>query len=260
MKLITQHRRRIRAILTKCGSLLLLLQRAPVIQALLPEARVLGAGATGQIVKWSAVAIAGLASYDSVAGASLHNPPTIYYDPSSVTINSGGTATLGVYAMGFGFVTYQWYQSVGGATFYAIQGANGTSYTTPKLTETTRYIVRVANSAGGVLSKTATVSVITPPLITRNPSSVTIKKGASTILSVKASGTAPKYQWFMGASGDTTRPISHANFSNYQTPPLGASAKFWVRVKNPAGKVDSKTATVTVSKLLSFPFEFPFTP
>jgi subtilase family protein/Ig-like domain-containing protein len=174
-------------------------------------------------------------------------PPTITTQPLSQTITSGQTATLSVTAGGTAPLTYQWYMGASGTITTPIAGTTGSSYTTPALSSTTSYWVRVSNSVGTADSATATVTVVTPPAITAQPLSQTIASGQVATLSVTATGTLPfNYQWYAGTSGATTSPITGATSSSYTTPALTSTTNYWVRVLNTAGAADSATATVTV--------------
>ena len=62
---------KVRIAFSKLGSLLLLFQKTPLVQMLLPEARVLGTSGVGEVVNWSVAAIAGLGAFDTVAGATV---------------------------------------------------------------------------------------------------------------------------------------------------------------------------------------------
>jgi formylglycine-generating enzyme required for sulfatase activity len=171
--------------------------------------------------------------------------PGITMQPDSTTINSGETATLAVTATGTAPLTYQWYQGAVGTTTSPV-GANSASFTTPALTATTTYWVRVSNSAGSVDSTLATVTVTQRPAITTQPVSTTINSGSTATLTVTATGTAPMtYQWYQGAVGTTTTPVG-TNSASFTTPALTATTTYWVRITNAAGTVDSTLATVTV--------------
>ena len=89
-------------------------------------------------------------------------PPTITMQPQSQTIPKGQIATLSVVASGGG-LSYQWYVGATGTATSPIAGATASGYTTPALTSTTSYWVRVSNSAGTADSDTATVIVGTAP-------------------------------------------------------------------------------------------------
>ncbi|MGH3752410.1 MAG: Ig-like domain-containing protein, partial [Pseudonocardiaceae bacterium] len=97
--------------------------------------------------------------------------PTITDEPDDTTISSGQTATLSVVATGTAPLSYQWYRGISGDTSTPV--ATGSSFTTPPLTVTTSYWVRVSNTTGTDDSRTATVTVPppgnTPPTITSPP-------------------------------------------------------------------------------------------
>ena len=83
--------------------------------------------------------------------------------------------------------------------------------------------------------------------ITSQPQSQTISPDSTASLSVQASGTSPmRYQWYRGRSGDTDRPISGASADRFVTPRLPATTRYWVRVMDGSGSIDSATATITV--------------
>ena len=173
--------------------------------------------------------------------------PNIATQPANQTVAAGATARFTVVASAVPSPTYQWYVGASGTATSPIAGATASSYTTPALTSTTSYWVRLSNSAGTVDSATATVTVVTPPTITTQPPSQTITSGQTATLSVAASGTAPlSYQWYIGASGTTTSPVAGATASSYTTPALTSTTSYWVRVSTRRGHVDSATATVTV--------------
>jgi hypothetical protein len=84
--------------------------------------------------------------------------PMITTQPKSQTIQSGQAATLSVTATGTTPLSYQWYQGLVGDTSNPVE-ANSSSYTTPGLTQTTSYWVRVTNSCGSANSNAVTVTV-----------------------------------------------------------------------------------------------------
>ncbi|PYS59555.1 MAG: hypothetical protein DMF74_21020, partial [Acidobacteria bacterium] len=70
-------------------------------------------------------------------------------------------------------------------------------------------------------------------------------------LTVVASGAGTlSYQWYQGDSGNTSVQINGATSSSYTTIPLedrnGPRFKYWVRVSNACGSVDSATAELVV--------------
>lgn len=176
---------------------------------------------------------------------------SITTNPASTTINSGQTTTLTVVAAGQNPLTYQWYQGASGDTSLPV-GTDSASFTTPVLTSTTSYWVKVTNSLNttGANSTTATVTVRQPAAITTQPVSTSIVTGQTTLLSVTASGTGPlTYQWYQGTSPSEATPVG-TNSPNFTTPTLLATTSYWVKVTNTANPtgVKSQTATVTVTE------------
>ncbi len=156
--------RRVGLAFSKLGSLLLLFQRTPVVQMILPEARVMSASGIGELAKWTVVVVAGLGGYDTVAGATVLSGPVINASPASVKIKTGTATTLRVLATGSS-LSYQWYMGKSGILTRPILKATAASYRTLALTSSTSFWVRVRNPYGYVSSKTATVKVskIAPP-------------------------------------------------------------------------------------------------
>jgi uncharacterized protein YkwD len=180
--------------------------------------------------------------------------PKITTQPKSQTIAPGDETTLSVKATGNGSLKYRWYAGSSGQTSSPVDGATADKFTTPKLTKTTRYWVRVSNSSGATDSDTATITIGTSeppdaaPKITSQPKDKTISSGQTATLSVTATGTSPlTYKWYQGTSGNTSLPIGGATNASYTTPALTSTTRYWVRVSNSAGAVESEDATVTVS-------------
>ena len=95
--------------------------------------------------------------------------PIITTQPQTQTIQSGQTASMSVGVSGTTPFSYQWYKGSSGDTSSPITGAIADSYTTPPLTQTTTYWVRVTNSCGSVDSNTATVAVATAGISVISP-------------------------------------------------------------------------------------------
>jgi hypothetical protein len=85
----------------------------------------------------------------------------------------------------------------------------------------------------------------TAPAITSQPQSGTIRVTSGATLTVGATGTSLTYQWYIGASGNTSNPIGGAVGPSVSVTPQQTTS-FWVRVSNSCGTVNSATATVTV--------------
>ena len=124
-----------------------------------------------------------------------------------------------------------------------------TSYAGPLAQGSHTFSVEAKDSYGNQSSPTTyNWTINTPPTISTQPASTTINSGQTATLTVVAAGPPPlTYQWFLGASGNTSQPIAGATAPSYTTPALTATASYWVLVSNGAGSVDSATATVTVN-------------
>lgn len=175
-------------------------------------------------------------------------PPSITGEPGDTAVVSGNTATLSVTAEGTPPLSYQWYAGNSGDTSNPLVDSTDATCTTPIITAVSTFWVRVTDgNASTADSRTATVLLIDPPVVTVDPSSATVVAGTQKTLSVTATGGALSYQWYMGNSGDTSTPIPGATSASYTTPVMSANTSLWVRVTNVAGSDDSATAVLTTT-------------
>jgi hypothetical protein len=178
--------------------------------------------------------------------------PTITTQPVNTLTNGNTAATLTVAANTVG-VTYQWYAGTSGSGT-AIAGEIAPSYTTPvnAAGTTASYWVKVTGSHGATVnSNTAVVTWCNPASITSAPASRNITRGASTWLSVNATGTNLQYAWYRGTTGVETSPLGTGSISNGgATSSLSVSPtnpeKYWVKVTSACGSVNSPTVNVDV--------------
>lgn len=177
-------------------------------------------------------------------------PPVIpSAQPTNKFVAPGGSATLSVTPSGTAPFTYFWEKQLFEFTFQPIFGANESTYNTGPLTDTTSYRVTVVNDCGTAVSRLATVTVTTgclPPEITTQPANKSINQGRTATLTVVVTGSSPTFQWYEGEKGVTTKPVG-TNSENFTTPAIAATTKYWVRITNDCGAVDSEAATVTVN-------------
>jgi PKD repeat protein len=86
----------------------------------------------------------------------------------------------------------------------------------------------------------------TAPSIASHPQNRSITIGQPASLSVTANGTAPlSYQWYQGASGDTSNPVGGGTSSSITVTP-STTTSYWARVTNACGTANSNAGTVTV--------------
>lgn len=135
------------------------------------------------------------------------------------------------------------------STVSAIDGSNGSVLWTRTFAESVTGLLLGGDGSLYLTSGSQLVRLsppCPPPTITTQPSSQTVTSGQSVTLRVAAIGASPlTYQWYRGASGDTTNPIAGATSSDYTTGSLTASASYWVLVGNPCGQVTSSTALIS---------------
>jgi hypothetical protein len=107
----------------------------------------------------------------NTATITINPAPSIPTQPANQTIFTGETTKLTVVATGVG-LSYQWYVGSSGNTTDPVPGATGSSYTSPALTGTTSYWVRVTDGGGSTIdSSTATITVsamVTPFAVTED--------------------------------------------------------------------------------------------
>jgi hypothetical protein len=174
--------------------------------------------------------------------------PTITTQPTSQTVAPGATVTFTVAATGNPVPTYQWKK---GAT--NVTGATSASFTISNVapTDAASYTVVVTNSQGTVTSSTAVLTVISSaPVITTQPTDMTVATGAAATFTVAATGNpAPTYQWQKGGVN-----ISGATNSTYVINPtvIGSAGSFAVVITNAGGTVTSTTVTLRVRTLGDF--------
>lgn len=173
--------------------------------------------------------------------------PSITAQPLSQSIFSGTSATLSVIATQATTTptTYQWYSGTsGGGT--AISGATSASYTTPALTASASYWVKVTAGTCVTNSATATVSVCTLPAVLAGPANQQTTVGQLVRLDVGAMSPIPdQYRWFRGTSGDTTNPITGWSATRTVDVAPTVTTSYWAQVQK--GSCISRTSTTSVS-------------
>jgi formylglycine-generating enzyme required for sulfatase activity len=211
-------------------------------------------GATAGTWKISAAQAADAGNYDvvvsnvagsatsAVATVELNSGPTILTQPSAFWANPGAAATFNVVAEGTAVLAYQWRKNG-----VAIAGGTSASYTVAaaQSTDTGNYDVVVTNGVRSVTSSAAALTLNTAPGITAQPVGGALNPGASKILSVTATGTAPLgYQWRLNGSAIAGGTASAYTLSNASETNAGS---YDVVVTNVVGSVFSNTAVVTLN-------------
>jgi hypothetical protein len=166
--------------------------------------------------------------------------PTITSQPADQTVAAGGTATFGMTATGA--TSYKWFVSTDGGTMWG-NVADGGSYsgaTTATLTISNapagydgyRYRGMATNAEGSIYTDVVTLNVLSPPVITAQPTNKVVMAGATTTFSITATG-ATSYQWQSSQTGGADEMWSNVGNTD------------WFYGSTTSG---ATTATLTISK------------
>lgn len=172
------------------------------------------------------------------AAAKVSITPVIDTQPQSDVVTKNDRRRLTVSATGTQ-LRYQWYRGSGDAA--PVSGETNWYFDTPPLTADASYWVRVWSGSAPVDSTMATLTVLQPRgIIVTQPSSVS---ESAVTLQVNGSASGETFQWYRGASGDVSTPISTA--LTVVEHPIGTT-QYWVRTKKGTAQADSATSTVHV--------------
>ena len=140
-------------------------------------------------------------------------PPSITSQPQGVSTNAGAHVVLAVVATGVPPISYQW--QLWGSP---ITGATNSTLGFPAIdpADTGTYKVTVFDRYTNAVSLGATIIVnVKPPVITRQPQSISVDAGSSASMSVTATGIDPlTFQWAhdgIPVPGATTSTLSISN-------------------------------------------------
>jgi Immunoglobulin I-set domain. len=177
----------------------------------------------------------------STNGASVTNPPAITGQPQSQTVIQGSNATFTVTVNSILPVTYQWLFK---GTNILSSMTNSYTVFNAQSSDAGSYSVAVSNSLCGLISSNATLTVVTSPLITTNPASLTVNRGDTVTFTVTAVGAPPlTYQWRFNATNLPGSTTNSYMLVNAQTTNAG---NYSVIVTNNGGAVTSAPAVLTV--------------
>lgn len=254
---------RVRWLNSSAGILLVLLQRVPVLRAVVTLESTLVAPAAS-VLRAILPAAAALSAVDAMAGATTQLVASVS-QPARATVGTPFVEAVVIQGLGVSFAQ-SW--AIGntlppgvaaqGATLQngrlAINSSSGTLLFTGTPTTAGTYNVSVSgyqfiNLTGPVTTATAQIIVApapnAPPVLTRQPANVTTVAGDSIGLSVGFTGTpAPTFQWLkngVAISGATSATLSLSSVT-----PADAG-NYSVTLTNSLGTITSSSATVTVN-------------
>jgi len=168
--------------------------------------------------------------------------PHIATQPANLTVAVSSNATFSVLACGAAPLFYQWQHS----------GTNLPSATSVVLTLSNLstngagdYQVAITNGFGSITSAVATLTVLQPPVVTRQPRNAVAAPGATVGFSVSARGLTPlAYQWQKSGAPLAGQTKASLTLSNVQPADFAGYA---VGITNTDGGVLSAAATLTLA-------------
>jgi alpha-tubulin suppressor-like RCC1 family protein len=181
--------------------------------------------------------------------------PVIAAQPADASVIEGDSASFAASATGS--TSLQWERSNdGGASYAAVPGASGASFTlvATLADDGARLRLRASNASGSVFSNAVRLNVaerVIAPTISLDPVDQSVIESETASFSVDGSGKpSPTVQWQQrrGAAG-AWADISAANGNTYVTPPADLAAdgqQFRAVLANRAGQVESRSALLTV--------------
>ena len=180
--------------------------------------------------------------------------PKVTEDPSSVTVASGEKVTFKAGASGEPTPTVKWEVSTNsGTTFTTVTGATATSYSfTAKASQSgDQYKAVFTNAAGTARTTVATLTVTIAPVVTTDPSNMTVTSGGKATFKAGASGKpTPTVKWEVSTnSGTTFTPIAGATATTLSiTATAGENSDQYRAVfTNRAGTATTTAGTLTVT-------------
>ena len=175
-------------------------------------------------------------------------PPIITMQPTNQTIKTGNPVTFSILASSLSPISYQWQKD--GLNLTDNRWLSGTTSNMLMITAVSSndagiYSTRVKNMAGGVTSSSASLTVISPPLITMQPVNQQILFGSSVSFNVSVNGTPPfSYRWRLNGANILNATNAAYTIQAVATPNAG---QYSVVVTNFAGSVTSVDAVLTVT-------------
>jgi Immunoglobulin domain/Bacterial Ig domain/Immunoglobulin I-set domain len=185
----------------------------------------------------------GVTFYSNPTSLTVTQAPSlvITQEPLDQTVVAGSSVMFSVEISGRTPVQYQWFNDGG-----PLGGATNASVTLTNLQAAAagRYVVRISNAGGVVISRSAQLTVNIPPSITFEPASQTNSPGGAITFRVTATGTPPLYYaWLFNnalISGATNTSLTLTNLQPAQ------AGNYKVAVSNLAGTATSTNATLTL--------------
>jgi phospholipase/lecithinase/hemolysin len=192
----------------------------------------------------------------AVALAKAQAQPIITSQPQSETNLAGATASFSVSAQGTSLLAYQWFFN----SLFALAGATNGDLTLTNVQSSNSggYSVIITNVEGAVTSVVATLTVLTPPRVTKQPINQTASLFADATFRVTAAGDAPlTYQWRFNDADLIGMTNLFLTVTNVQRTNAGI---YKVVITNLSGSATSQATSLTITPFNSlYCFGFSWT-
>ena len=174
----------------------------------------------------------------------IPTPPVITLNPQSLSSVTGQTVFFVVRADGSDPLAYQWRHDgidlpLANKNYLIIENVEPGS--------AGKYQAIVTNPSGSAASATATLTVVLPPVISKQPVDAAVPLDSSVTFCVEVDGTPPfQFQWRINGVN-----IEGATDSCYTIPKVQVAngGEYSAIVRNPAGNASSGTARLTITEL-----------
>lgn len=170
----------------------------------------------------------------------ISEPPVIVDHPQSLAVNEGASASFTVGASGGG-LSYQWQKDT-----IDIPLATTPTYSIPVTTmgSAGSYRCVVTNADGTATSNPATLTIVTPPMITQHPAPLSLNADDDAVFTVTATGFFLTYQWQKDQVDMPGQTGQSLNLTSVTTLNDGS---YRCIVTNSAGSANSNPATLNVN-------------
>ncbi len=150
--------------------------------------------ASSQTGNYAVVVTNSVGSVTSVAAlVEVLEPPAIVSQPASQTVVAGRTIVLDVSVSGTVPYTFAWFKN---GILMPNEVLPSLRFTVVKLEDAATYTFRVSNAVGNATTTPIVLTVVSPPMIVRQPTTQAVALGRPATFSVEVTGTAPMtYQW-----------------------------------------------------------------
>lgn len=202
-------------------------------------ARVSTAGLSGTAVRVRAWNESGLSAPSPLAPAGT--PPAATLREALRTC-AGTAATLSYSLSGIAPFTVRWSDGLVQTNL----GATASRTVTASRDVTLRILSITDQSCAANQTPKAVRILVDPlPAITDQPHEVKMPRGQQATLTIEATDST-KFEWFEGNPGNTSKPVG-TNSASFTTPELQQTTRYWVRLSNRCGSVQSAAIVVTTS-------------